>query len=96
MLTTRELATVRAALLYWQEEMCPHPAAMPPYFQVPLVQPLTEAETIALRARFADEAVRYGVCDPPQGNVLGQMYSSAELATQAAGGHLDRIWTIIV
>jgi hypothetical protein len=34
MLTTREAATILAALLYWQEEMSPHaPVVMRPYFE---------------------------------------------------------------
>lgn len=95
MLTSRELTTVRAALLYWQEEMCPHPAVMPPYFQPQQVQPLADAETEALRERFAEEALRYMVCDPLSGNLIGELYSSAEAAAQFASGDSSHIATVI-
>jgi hypothetical protein len=57
MLTSREAATILAALLYWREEMCPHgPAIMRPYFkhfQLNRIKPLTvdEIEQLCLRLR---------------------------------------------
>jgi hypothetical protein len=54
MLTLQELATVRAALLHWQEEMCPHPAAM----------------IAALRERFQASAVRHFVLSLASGERL--------------------------
>jgi len=44
MITTRELATVRAALRFWQEEMCPHgQTAMQAYLDCD-ERPLSAAE----------------------------------------------------
>jgi hypothetical protein len=51
MLTVREAATILAALLYWQEEMCPHdPAVMRPYFET-----LNLGEFVPLSANEIDE-----------------------------------------
>jgi hypothetical protein len=48
MLNSREAATLMAALLFWQEEMCPHdPAVMRPYFEtlgLYRLEPLSAAE----------------------------------------------------
>jgi hypothetical protein len=56
MLTAREVATILAALLYWQEEMCPHdPAVMRPYFETLKLsefEPLTSKEIDKVSAKL--------------------------------------------
>lgn len=56
MLHPREAATVLAALLFWQEEMCPHdPAVMRPYFEtlgLAGIEPLSADEINELSARL--------------------------------------------
>ena len=56
MLSPQEAATILAALLYWQEEMCPHdPAVMRPYFEtlgLADLEPLSAAEISELSARL--------------------------------------------
>ena len=54
--SARELATILAALLYWQEEMCPHgKRIMRPYFQtlkLERFEPLTTEEVRGLMRRL--------------------------------------------
>ena len=56
MLTKRELATVLAALLYWQEEICPHgQSAARPYFErlrISDVRPLSPTQIVRLSRRL--------------------------------------------
>lgn len=64
MLTWRELATLRAALLFWKEEMCPHgEQSMQPYFDGPAVEPLSASEVDQLRAQLDPALVRYAQLD---------------------------------
>ena len=56
MFDPRELATILAALLFWKEEMCPHPPeVMRPYFEsleLAPPEPLSAAEIARLSARL--------------------------------------------
>jgi hypothetical protein len=62
MLTVRDLATVRAALRYWQEEICPHHAEIAkPYLRPHDVEPLSAVEIERLRERLGPQAVRYAL-----------------------------------
>ena len=64
LLNSPELATIRAALLYWREEICPHgseSAAL--YFDDPRVAPLAADEVEQLRRKFDAAQIRYDVCD---------------------------------
>lgn len=64
MITWRELATLRAALLFWKEEMCPHGEQfMQPYFDGPAVEPLSALELEQLRAQLDPAFVRYAPFD---------------------------------
>jgi hypothetical protein len=57
--TDREIATILAAMLFWQEEMCPHdPAVMQPYFEavgLPAAVPLSSNEIADLSERLRAE-----------------------------------------
>ena len=60
MLADRELATIRAALAYWRDEMTPHgiePQA--PYFDQEGPEPLSGGEIEQLRARLREDVVQY-------------------------------------
>ena len=62
MLTPGDLATVRAALLFWYEEMAPHGVEiMQPYFDSPEAEPLSAEEVSRLRERFVPSAARYAL-----------------------------------
>lgn len=62
MLTRRHLVTLRAALLFWQEEIAVHePAVAMPYLDEPDIQPLSAAEIESLREQL--RKVRYALFD---------------------------------
>jgi hypothetical protein len=62
MLTERELATVRAALRFWQEEICPHSAEIArAYLEPDDVQPLSAVQIERLREMLDPRAVRYAL-----------------------------------
>jgi hypothetical protein len=64
MLTWRELATLRAALLFWKEEMCPDgDKFMQSYFDGPAVEPLSALDVEQLRAQLDPAFVRYAHFD---------------------------------
>lgn len=87
MLTAGQLATVRAALLYWEEEMGPHnmdiplPAPDPPGFAL-----LSQDELRQLRDRFGPRMIRYAVYDPHH-DCLGrtELFADSDTARQQAG-----------
>ena len=87
MLTPRHLATIRAALLYWQEEMCPHGAtAMRPYLEPPDADPLAADEVAQVRQALKTD-VRYAVYDPIRNRLDGaEFFADYEEADLAAGG----------
>ena len=63
MLTQDELTTIRAALLFWQEEICPHePNIGRPYFDAPIEEPLSAEAVSQLRSELSCENIRYGIC----------------------------------
>lgn len=60
MLTAIELATVRAALRFWADEMSPHDGRLiSAYFDCKLERPLGGAEVLGLRANFEQSHARY-------------------------------------
>lgn len=84
--TSRELAAIRAALLFWQEEMCPHGAAlMRPYLEPAGVEPLAAAEIDSLRRVLRPENVRYALYDAPSGRLVTTRLFTADEAALAAG-----------
>ncbi len=65
MLTPNHLATIRAALQYWEDEICPHGAdAMQPYFDNPDAVPLSANETTQLRSILQDRFLRFVIYAP--------------------------------
>jgi len=87
MLTPRQVATLRAALLYWQEEMCPHGnEAMQSYLEPAGLDPLSEEETAELRDRLSSN-VRYAVYDMAKERLDGpELFLDIQEAKLAAGG----------
>ena len=73
MLNERMIATILAALQFWQEEMCPHgPTAMQPYLPPGQPTPLVTAEIDQLREALANwdaGTTKFVLCDP-SGTVL--------------------------
>ena len=84
MLTQHDLATVRAALLFWEEEMCPHGEdAAQHYFDEPGTVPLASSEVRQLRAAFVTSRVRYALYDRER----GQLADTQPLAANDAALH---------
>ena len=86
MIQLRELATIRAALLFWQEEMCPSGnTIMQPYYDVAVDEPLVADEVTALRSKLSDSCVRYAAYDPASGRLAGvELIADAKDAVRQA------------
>ncbi len=97
MITTRELDTVRAALRYWQEEMCPHGVeAMQPYFDQTHAESLSSGEIEKLRLRFSPANVRYGPLDAGEDRfATTELFPSVDAALQATERG-DRVATVLL
>ena len=64
MLTASQLATVRAALLFWQEEMATNPPDfMRPFLDLSDMKPLSVKDVQELREQFDPRFVRYAIYD---------------------------------
>jgi hypothetical protein len=80
LLTTNDMVIIRAALRYWEEEMCPHGReAMQPYFDVTGIEPLSTEEIQQLRRKFDPTRVRYIAYD-----AIGDEFQNAEVLSDAA------------
>lgn len=70
MLTIRHIETMRAALLYWQQEMASHDdSAWGSYLEAD-IRPLTASEIEELRGNLATR-VRFALLDGPTGCLVG-------------------------
>ena len=87
MFGAQEIETIRAALLYWQEEMSPHADETGrPYFERAEVRPLLAADIDKLRAELAS-CVRYAIYEPVGQQLLSTvLWTTAEEAISQAGG----------
>lgn len=73
MLTTRHLAIIRAALLFFDEEMSPHGLEVAsPYFEEPLEEELAIDEVRQLWELLATVELRYACCDTAGATVPSQ------------------------
>ena len=73
MLSDLELATVRAALRYWREEICPSGSgAAAPYFDQPTEVYLSESDVPELERRLSDTRVRYLAYDADTEQIVAQ------------------------
>ena len=71
MLTSREIETIRAALQFWREEICPHGAEVArPYLESEDISPLTSEEVERLRQKLMAARVRYARVSPDGATVL--------------------------
>lgn len=87
MLADRELATIRAALAYWRDEMTPHgvePQA--PYFDQKRPDPLSEADIERLRERLRDDVVQYARIVGPRS--LRLLSRQEAIAAASEGEHV--------
>lgn len=86
MLTPRHLATLRAALLYWQEEISPHePAVAQPYLESADRTPLNTEEIAELRKKL-EVGIRYAIYDPSRQRLDDlELFAELEEVQQVAG-----------
>ena len=79
-----QVTTIRAALLYWQEEMCPHGEEVRlPYLDAAITASLSAQEVADLRSRFTPAGVRYALYDHKQARLSStEVFSQPELAVQ--------------
>lgn len=82
MLTAQHLTTIRAALQYWEEEMCPHGSeAMRPYYGGEDGEPARAVEVAKLRSALKDATVRYARYDDDRKQLASaDLFDSPELA----------------
>ena len=90
MLSDVQLATVRAALRYWREEMCPHGAdTAAGYFSQPIEEYLLAEEVSALERRFDDTAVRYVAFNGRTERIAAPMlFADARIARRLVNGEV--------
>jgi hypothetical protein len=83
MLTPRVLAAIRAALLFWMEEMAIHnPEVARPYWDTASFEPLSVSELESLRNQLT--FVHYVAYDPVQGALTStRLCTSADLDVAA-------------
>lgn len=87
MLGTPEIETMRAALLYWQDEMSPHSEeTWRAYFDRADVQPLSGAGISQLRTELAT-CIRYAVYDPVNEQLLNTTLWITPEEAIVQGGH---------
>ena len=97
MLSDLQLATVRAALRYWREEMCPHgPDAAASYLVTPALTHLSESDVWALEQFFEDAAVRYIAFNGRTERIAApRLFVSRRVARRLARGEV-RVGTVIL
>ena len=87
MLTAKHLAVLRAALMFWDEEMSPHdPAVAAPYLSEPIGSGDWIKDTVAdLRNQLAACQIRYVLSSPDGSSLISdQMFDSLAQAKAAA------------
>ncbi|MCG8586262.1 MAG: hypothetical protein MI757_16265 [Pirellulales bacterium] len=87
MLTRQETETIRAALQFWREEICPHgEAAARHYLEIAGASPLSVTEIEELRDRFARSSLRYATLEPRHNQLADtKLYETAKHASAVAG-----------
>ena len=87
MLGPSEIETMRAALLYWQEEICPYgEAAARTNFEEDDARPLSASQIDRLRQTLASR-VRYAIYDAANQQLLTTaLWSSGDEAAREAKG----------
>jgi len=97
LLTKRHLAIIRAALLFFDEEMSPHsPDVARPYFEEPLERELAADEVGQLRELLRTVELRYLCCNRTGVTVPSQELLTFELALNVENSLNDRLATVLL
>ena len=99
MLTNRHLVLVRAALMFWDEEMSPHGAvAFTGYVDGPVSGgELTGEDVRHVRQQFDGCMLRYALCDEQATQLIGeQLFQTVEEAESAGKNRAAKIVTVLV
>jgi hypothetical protein len=98
LLERRQLAVLRAALQFFDEELGPHGVnAMQPYFDEPPDGGISRSELEKLRDVLRTCEIRYACCDVTGTQVTHTgLYASAEIARSYAVDHVDQVATVLL
>jgi len=82
MLMRRDIAVIRAALQYFQDELCPHgPEVYRPYFDEPMDKPVKGEDVRRLRESLRNCEMRYLVCDRQASRAIhSELFTSIDRA----------------
>jgi hypothetical protein len=97
-LTKSHLAVLRAALQYFDDELCPHGRdVMRPYFDEEPTSEWTSREIRELRAYLRDCELRYAAYSPAAERLIGSTLSrSANAVLPSAADPTCRVVTVIL
>lgn len=98
MLTRLDLAILRAAVAYFDEEMTPHgPKAARPYFDVPLSADFDLSAISGLRGRLGVCRVRYLTCDADMKQAMARrLFNDPSQAVTDAEAISGRVGTVLL
>lgn len=98
MLTSRDLAVLRAALMFFDEEMSPHgPDVWGSYFDVGQSPQQLGRAAAELRERLATSEVRYVCCNVPRDRLLSpDIFEQADMASRFARGRGGNVATLLI
>ena len=98
MLTRSQLAVLRAALQFFDEELGPHGInAMRPYFDKPPDEEISRSDLTKLRDLLRTCEVRYVCCDLAGTQVMHTgLHASADIARSFAARHVDQVATVLL
>jgi hypothetical protein len=81
MLTTREVATIRAALTFWLEEITPHDVSAA-YFDRAIERPMSAEEIRELIAQMDEQQLRYLLLETSGSDVQPYFLSESDLSEE--------------
>ena len=98
MLTRPQLAVLRAALQFFDEELGPHGInAMRTYFDESPDEEISRGDLAKLRDVLRTCEVRYACCNLAGTQVMhAGLYASADMARSFAADHVDQIATVLL
>ncbi len=98
MLTHPQVALLRAALQFFDEELGPHGInAMRPYFDEPPDNEISRSDLAQLRETLRTCEIRYVCCDLAGTQMMHTgLYASVDIARSFAVDHVDQVATVLL